>query len=631
VRNLLGEASLPKPLEQRILGLAEGNPLFIEQMLSMLIDDGRLRDEAGRWVFSGTADVVSVPGNVSSLLGARLDRLGATERKVVESASVIGLEFSTSALSVLVGESVARTDLEPALIGLCSKQLIRRAEQGETDDFHFSHILVRDTAYARLLKRTRGRLHERFAAWFTDTVGSRLAEYEEIIGYHLEQSFRYRAELGPIDDDGRRLGAEASRHLSSAGRRALARGDMPAAATLLQRAAALLGEKDPARALLLLDAGEATVDIGEFEQAESVLTEPVERALSADDTGTARAAALALLQLRYTTDAHAVQESIGRQESMVELVELEIPELEAMGHDRALVRAFRLLTAVYGTGGRFADAAAAAERAVRHATAADDQVTARRFLGTLAISALYGPMPVVEAIATCEEVLARAEDDRKARALTELCIGHLEAMRGDFERARLLYRRSRASLEEFGYLHLAALTSLDSSVIELLAGDLATAESELRTDYRRLEEMGERNYISTTAGLLADVLYRQGRYDESAEFAGTCEHLASPDDVASQFFWRCARGKLRARQGAIGEAGSLLSAAMALIESSDQLDLQGNGLLDFAEVRELAGAPGDAAALSEQAAMLFERKGNVVSARRARQLAERLRSTPATS
>ena len=622
VRNLLGEASLPKPLEQRILGLAEGNPLFIEQMLSMLIDDGRLREQAGHWVFSGAADVVSVPGNVSSLLGARLDRLGPTERRVVESASVIGLEFSTSVLSVLVGESVARTDLESALAGLCSKQLIRRAEPGEADDFHFSHILVRDTAYARLLKRTRARLHERFAACLTDTIGSRLAEYEEIIGYHLEQSFRYRAELGPVDDDGRRLGAEASRHLSSAGRRALARGDMSAAANLLQRAAALLGREDPAGGLLLLDAGEAAVDIGELERAESMLTEAVDLAYSVGDLATARAAELARLQLRYTTDPHAIQESV------VEIVERQIPELEVMGDDRALVRAFRLLTAVHGTGSRFAAAAAAAERAIRHATAADDQVTARRFLGTLAISALYGPMPVVEAIATCEEVLTRAQDDRKARALAELAIGHLEAMRGDFERARLLYHRSRASLEEFGYVLLAALTSLDSSVIELLAGDLAAAESELRTDYRRLEEMGERNYISTTAGMLADVLYRQGRYDESAEFAGICEHLASPDDVDSQFLWRCVRGKLRARQGAIDEAESLLSAAMALIETSDQLDWQGNGLMDFAEVRELARAPTDAAAFSERAARLFERKGNVVSALRAHQLGERLLSQP---
>jgi class 3 adenylate cyclase/tetratricopeptide (TPR) repeat protein len=631
VQNLLGEASLPGSLGRRILRLAGGNPLFIEQMLSMLIDDELLREQAGRWIFSGAAEDVSVPGTVAALLGTRLDRLGAVERRVVESASVIGQEFSGGAVSVLVQDGGARTDLEHSLAALCGKLLIRRAEPGAADDFRFSHILVRDTAYARLLKRTRARLHERFAAWLTDTFSSRLAEYEEILGYHLEQSLRYRAELGPVDDEGRRLGAEASGYLSSAGHRALARGDMPAAANLLQRAAALLGEEDPARALLLLNAGEAAVDTGELERAESILTEAVDRALAAAESGLARAAALALLQLRYTTDAHAAREGIGRQESMVELVELEIPNLEAMGEDRALARAFRLLTYVHWTGGRYGDAAAAAERAIQHATAAGDEVTARHFLGSLAISALYGPMPVPEAIATCEEVLARAQDDRKARALAELAIGRLEAMRGDFDRARLLYRRSRASLEEFGYLFFAALTSLDSSAIEVLAGDLAAAESELRADYRRLEEMGERNYISTTAGLLGDVLYRQGRFDEAAEFAGICEHLASPDDVASQFHWRCVRGKLRARQGEIGEAESLLSAATALVEASDQLDLQGNGLLDFAEVRELAGAPADAAVLSERAAVLFERKGNTVLTLRARQLAKRLLSTPAIS
>jgi len=326
-----------------------------------------------------------------------------------------------------------------------------------------------------------------------------------------------------------------------------------------------------------------------------------------------------------------MEQSIGQQETMVELVEHEIPDLEAMGDDRALARAYSLLAFVHWTGARFGDATDAAERTIRHATAAGDQAIARRFLGSLASSALYGPMPVVEAIATCEEVLARAQDDRKVRARAELAIGQLEAMRGNFDRARLLYRRSRASLEELGALFLAALTSLASCIIEFLAGDLAAAESELRTDYRRLEEMGERNYISTTAALLGDILYRQGRYDESAEFAAVCEHLASPEDVASQFLWRCVRGKLRARQGAIGEAEALLSAATALLEASDQLDLRGYGLLDFAEVRELAGAPAEAATLSDQAAMLFERKGNAVQARRARQLAERLRSTPATS
>ena len=580
----------------------------------MLIDDGLLREQAGRWVFSGPAAAVPIPGNVSSLLGARLDRLGPAEQRAVESASVIGLEFPSGAVLALLQEDGTRVDLEPALAGLCGKQLIRPAESGAAGNFRFSHALVRDAAYARLLKRTRARLHERFAAWLTGNVGSRIAEYEEILGYHLEQSYQYRAELRPVDDHGRLLGAEASRHLSSAGRRALARGDLSAAANLLQRAAALLGEEDPARALLLLDAGEAVVDIGELERAEAVLAEAVDRALAADDTGIARAAALALLQLRYTTNAYGLQESMIGQESMIDLVEQEIPDLEAAGNDRALARAYGLLTYVHWTGSRYADAAAAAERTIRHATAAGDEVTARRYLSSLAISALYGPMPVPEAIATCNEVLGRVEDDRKVKARAELAIGQLEAMRGDFERARLLYRRSRASLEELGCLFLAALTSLSSSVIEVLAGDLAAAESELRTDYRRLEEMGERNYISTTAGLLADVLYRQGRYTESAEFAGVCEHLASPDDVASQFLWRCVRGKLSAQQGAFGEAKSLLEAAMALIETSDQLDLQGYGLLDFSEVQELAGAPALAAALSERAASLFERKGNVVAA-----------------
>jgi predicted ATPase/class 3 adenylate cyclase len=626
IRNLLGEASLPQPLERRILNLADGNPLFVEQMLSMLIDDGLLRKQAGHWIFSGAAAAVPVPGNVSSLLGARLDRLRPAELRVAESASVIGLEFSSSAVLALLQDSNTSTDLEPALAGLCGKQLIRQAEPGAADGFRFSHSLVRDAAYARLLKRTRARLHERFAAWLTGNVGSRVAEYEEIIGYHLEQSFLYRAELGPVDDHGTLLGVEASRRLSAAGHRALARGDLPAAANLLLRAAALLGEDDPARALLLLDAGETVVDIGELERAESLLTEAVDRALSADDTGIARAAALALLQLRYTTDAHGLQETMIQQENMVELVEREVPDLEAMGNDRALARAFSLLTYVHWTGSRFADAAAAAERTIRHAAAAGDEVIARHFLSSLAISALYGPMPVPEAIATCEEVLGRAGEDRKVKARAELAIGQLEAMRGDFERARLLYRRSRASLEELGCLFLAALTSLTSSVIEVLAEDLATAELELRTDYGRLEEMGERNYISTTAGLLADVLYRQGRYGESAEFAGVCEHLASSNDVASQFLWRCVRGKLSARRGAFGEAESLLAAAIALIETSDQLDLQGYGLLDFSEVRELAGAPADAAALSERAASLFERKGNAVAAQRARQLAERLLS-----
>src|SRR5262249_54379294 len=158
---------------------------------------------------------------------------------------------------------------------------------------------------------------------------------------------------------------------------------------------------------------------------------------------------------------------------------------------------------------------------------AGDERMAQRFAGMLAISVVYAPTPVDEAIVYCEAVLSRAAEDRKAAAITEAALAHLQAMQGNFDVARAQYQRSRALLEEFGWLIEAALTSLDSAPVEMLAGDLEAAERELRKDYQTLEQMGERNYISTTAGMLAEVMYRQGRYQESAEFAGVCRGLAS--------------------------------------------------------------------------------------------------------
>jgi ATP/maltotriose-dependent transcriptional regulator MalT len=208
-----------------------------------------------------------------------------------------------------------------------------------------------------------------------------------------------------------------------------------------------------------------------------------------------------------------------------------------------------------------------------------------------------------------------------------VALAHLEAMRGNFEAARARYRQSRALLEEFGWRHLAALTSLDSAPVEMLAGDLDEAERELRKDHRTLEQMGERNYISTTTGMLAEVLYRQGRYQESADLAGACRELASPDDVASQFLWRCVQAKLLARDRQHERSDALLTEALDLIGGSDWLDWQGNGLMDLAEVRRLGGRVADAVEALAQASARFAEKGNVVSARRADELADGLRAT----
>jgi class 3 adenylate cyclase/tetratricopeptide (TPR) repeat protein len=624
LENLIGDVHLPLGLESRILSVADGNPLFAEQMTSMLIDSGVVGGQDGRWAFRNGYDDVTVPPNISTLLASRLDRLPPRERGLVERAAVIGLEFPSPAVAALAADGDLESNLGPLLSALCGKRLVRPIDvRPDGTDFQFSHILVRDAAYDRLLKRTRARLHERYADWLLKVSGTRAAEFEEIIGYHLEQSFRYRAELGPVDAHARSLGERAAGHLGAAGFKAIDRGDMPGAASLLQRAAVLLDEGDPDLPRLLLGAGEAFTDAGELVAADAALEAAHNGAALLGNDMIGRSAELATLYLRYTTDSTSAHDSI------VARVRELLPVLEEAADHHGLVRAWRLLTYAYMTATQWGVAAEAAGQTIRQAELAGDEVMARRFAGALATSVLNGPTPVDEAIAYCEVVLSRASEDRKASAITEVALARLEAMRGNFDAARVRYRRSRALLEEFGYRFFAALTSQDSAPIEMFAGDLEAAERELRKDYQTLEQMGEHNYLSTTAGMLADVLYRQGRYQDAGEFATICRELASADDVVSQFLWRCVQAKLLAQERQHEQADTIIAEAIGLISGTDWLDGQGNGFMDLAEVRRLGGRIGDALEALAQASVRFTAKGNIVSARRADELAAGLRAAPA--
>jgi class 3 adenylate cyclase/predicted ATPase len=613
LQNALRGGHLPAALTERILTVANGNPLFIEQMLSSLQDRGLLRTDGEGLVFVGKADTIEVPASVASLLAARLDALGQTPRSVAERAAVIGLDFEVPALEALSDETTW-PQLPSSLRLLCQRRLLRQAT---AEQYQFSNVVVRDAAYERLLKRSRAGLHEKFADWLTQHAGSRLAEYEEIVGYHLEQASLYHRELGGNQEQIAPLGLRASGHLAAAGHRAFARGDMPAAGNLLRRAALLLDEAAPDRAGLLLAAGEALMEAGDLPTAGQDLAEAIDTAMRIGDEATARSARLSRLYLRYVTAG----EDEGTSD---EAVTAGLAELEAAGDYRALARAWRLLSYIRGTASHIGAAAEAVERTIHYAKAAGDEVMARRFLGALANCSLYGPTPVPEAIAQCHMVIEQAAEDHKATALAEQTLGHLEAMRGEFESARERCRRSRETLVEHGWKLFAALTSLESALVEVLAGDLVAAEAELRADYQALDEMGESNYISTIAAFLGDVLYRQGRYDEAIGYALTCVELAAADDVASQFLWRCLLGKLLARRKS-AEALRVSREAIALLEDSDQLDWQGNGFLDLAEVHWLLGDSAAAALAADAAHALFMQKGNLISARRALAMADDLR------
>jgi predicted ATPase len=223
IGNLLGAGSSAGAISDRIAAAAEGNPLFVEEFVAMLIDDGHLVREDGKWVATGDLDRVPVPPTIRSLLAARVDRLVAAERGVMERASVVGQTFWRGAVTDLQPEAL-RGQVASSLTGLVRKELVLpdRSDFAGDEAFRFRHLLIRDAAYESLSKHDRAGLHEKFAGWLARTAGDREVEYQEILGYHLEQAYRYMSELarstrqvptsasGPDDSLGARVSGQSS-------------------------------------------------------------------------------------------------------------------------------------------------------------------------------------------------------------------------------------------------------------------------------------------------------------------------------------------------------------------------------------------------------------------------------------
>ncbi len=244
VENFLAGGEIDDALRRRIEDAAGGNPSFVEETLAMLVDDGVLRRDGGRWVATGDLDQVAVPPTIQALLAARLDRLDDADRLLLGRASIVGLSFYLGALRELTPEP-ERGDVARRVQQLLRRDLIRPdvSDVAGEEAFRFHHVLLRDAAYQMLPKETRAGLHERFAGWLDAHPG--LADLDEFVGYHLEQAHALRLELGPEDDDARSMAGRAADRLSTAGKRARDRGDFRASENLYRRAAALRGPNDP--------------------------------------------------------------------------------------------------------------------------------------------------------------------------------------------------------------------------------------------------------------------------------------------------------------------------------------------------------------------------------------------------
>jgi predicted ATPase/class 3 adenylate cyclase len=596
VERRLAGRPLPPDTRARIVEAAEGNPLFLDQMVALATE----QPDAG--------DVLRVPPTINALLASRIDRLPEAERRLLERGAVEGRVFHRGALADLLPAG-QRRDLAAGLMALVRRDLIapHRSDYPGDDAFRFRHILIRDAAYASLPKERRAELHLGFAARLERVAGDRTLEHEEIAGYHLEQAFLYRAELGlGTEAEQRELASRAAARLEAAGRRAAERGDLHAACNLLERAVSVLAG-DERRAALLPELGGVLIEAGRLDDAEVVLQE----AVAAGDELVWAHARIQQLSLNLRVEP---ERAIGEFESHVEEIRR---VFEIAGDELGLCRYRRLEGTMRWFVGRSDEAMQAWELGVEHARRARNQRELVDLLIWVASALFWGPTPAGEAISRCEQVRAEASADRYAEAEVDKRLAGLYAMAGDFDRARELLDRSQVVLEELPS-HMYSATAEHAAFVARLAERPGDAEAALRAPLELLEEMGEKSFRSTQAALLAQSLAAQARYDEAAQFVEMAVDAAAPDDRYSQISWRAAKVSILIEAGELEDAERLAREGVALAERTDWLNDRADTWAQLALVIERAGRPDEAAEAVRTALELYERKGNTVGAAKAR-------------
>ena len=595
--NLRSKSTLTDRTIKRISVAAEGNPLFIEQLVAMAVEGG------------GSNGDLHIPPSIQALLAERLDRLSTDERAVIERAAVIGKEFLRGEVIELCPPEL-RSSVGTILMALVRKELVRpdTSVAAPDDGLRFRHVLIRDAAYEGLPKEVRAELHQQYSGVLEESFRGRLAEIEEIVGYHLEQAFRCRSELGRQDEATAALARNAGHRLAAAGRRALARADIPAAVNLLKRASDLLSGRSEEEGSVLLALGAALREQGDPLDAESVLS----RAAAAAELAGAEGLGMHVLIERSVLRSYLDPQVEARE--VLEVAEQVMPMFEASGDELGLSRAWGLVAEAHWMRSRVAAMEEALERALAYAQRAGDRREVSWILGSMARVALIGPRPVEAGIERCLELRARARGEPSLQPVVDSMLAVLEAMRGRFSEARGRYAHSRAKLEELGLRVRFAQLGMYAGMAELVAGDAEAAERELRPGYEALEEMGEQSYLSTTAALLARAVYLQGRFDEAMRLTETSEQVASEDDRVTQVLWRGTRAKVLARREEAEKGEQLAREAVSLARRTDFVNMIADALVDHAETLMLLGRAGAADPLAEAIA-IYDAKGNVVSSR----------------
>jgi class 3 adenylate cyclase/tetratricopeptide (TPR) repeat protein len=562
-------------MEERILAAADGNPLFVEEMVALVREDGDVR----------------IPSTVQALLQARLDQLGREERAVIERGAVEGQIFHRGA----VLELTQAADVEPQLTGLVRKELIHptRATLAGDHAFRFRHLLIRDAAYDALPKETRANLHERFAGWL-ERNGHELIELDEMLGYHFEQAARYRRELGRPDVD---LELRAAERLGEAGSKAGVRSDIHAAANLLERAINLLPVDHERRAPLLIELI-GTLEGSAAAEEQSARIDELEASANPTVQMHGRIARLQLRLLTNPENVVAEAEDIGEQALAL---------FGTVGDDLGLAHTYYLLAWVSWLQSLARPTQVALENLLRYARKANSRALIGRVMVQQIGLLYYGPFTTDEIRERLAEL--EADDSMLGRAVATSVKADLAQREGQFE-------ESIALLDEVMQLHAELGSELGQLITgqrraEALAdaGQLDAAVSAFRETIEELIRLGMTSFRSTTTINFAEILYLIGEVEEADRLAIEGEELGAAEDVVNFAWGRGLRARIAADRGDHSEAETLGRDALENAYKTDFPSVRASAHEALAHVFASSGRSAEARTELERALEIWSHYG----------------------
>jgi class 3 adenylate cyclase/tetratricopeptide (TPR) repeat protein len=585
-QELLADTGVRPSLVERVAAVSEGNPLFVEQMAAMITEDGTLDDPDAE---------LAVPPTIQALLGARLDRLEPEERAVIERASIEGKVFHRGGVLALCDDEL-RASAVHHLRSLVRRDLVRpdAPDVAGEDAFRFRHLLIRDAAYGSIPKETRAELHARFADWLERAATER-SELDEILAYHLDRSYSLRSELGPLDDASVAIGRRVADLLSAAADRAAERGDTLAAAAMWQRAFEVLPDAEPRGPALVAAAAQAFGEGGSFGRRVQIIESALERAQRSGSDG-----ALAGLAVIAATSGATLDPVANPAPRIIELAATCEAAIGAAPQHLRLLGWTRLDAGIaHNWLGRMTEAARLCEQAASDGESVGDRFLARAARDRAFVTEVLGTRPISDLVT-----------DAGSEHTFELK-GVALALAGRIDEARAFSERALARARELGILGPAVLVF--AGWIELLDDRPDLAEPLLQEGYARASA----GFAASIAGYLARTLHDLGRDDEALDILAA--HPDTPsDDYEAIGLERSAHAVILASRGELQEAERLAREGVAALEPTEDLMRHGETLLALATVLRAAGREEEAVASAREALALFERKGDVPDARRAR-------------